>query len=79
MDAFIQFMQSVTGRTLRVILGIILIALGVILMRPILWVGIVVVVIGLVPLVAALLGVCLIAPLFGYSLTGHKPVGPAHS
>ncbi len=77
MDAVIQFMQSVTGRTIRIILGIILLALGLFVIQGV-W-GIVVALIGLIPLVAGLLGVTLIAPLFGYTLTGRKPVGPVGS
>ncbi len=77
MDAVIQFMQSVTGRTIRVILGIILLALGLFVIQGV-W-GIVVALIGLIPLVAGLFGVFLIAPLFGYTLTGRKPVGPVGS
>ncbi len=78
MDAVIQFMQSVTGRTIRVILGIILLALGLLVMHGGVW-GIIVALIGLIPLVAGLFGVVLIAPLFGYTLTGRKPVGPVGS
>lgn len=75
MDAVIQFMQSVGGRVTRVILGIILLALGILVMHGGVW-GIIVALIGLVPLVAGLLGVCLFAPLFGYTLTGQKRLGP---
>ena len=77
MDAVMQFMQSVTGRTVRVILGIILLALGLFVIQGV-W-GIVVALIGLIPLVAGLFGVVLMAPLFGYTLTGRKPVGPVGS
>jgi len=78
MNAVIQFMQSVTGRVIRVILGIILLALGLIVMQGGIW-GFIVAVIGLIPLLAGLFGVVLIAPLFGYTLTGDKQTGTVGS
>jgi hypothetical protein len=78
MDAIIQLMQSVTGRVIRIIIGLILLALGLLVMQGGLW-GIIVAIIGLIPIVAALSGVIFVAPLFGYTLTGHKRAGPASS
>ena len=67
MGAFVQFMQSVSGRVLRIVAGIALIAIGLFLIQGV-W-GIVVAIIGLVPLIAGLLSICLIAPLFRYTLS----------
>lgn len=70
MSAFVHFMASSTGRIVRVVAGIALIAWG--------WfglggtTGIVVAVIGLLPLLAGLLDFCVLAPLFGYPLSGSK-------
>ncbi len=73
MNAFVTFMQSTTGRILRSVVGIALIALGLLAVQGF-W-GIVFAVVGLVPLIAGLGGVCLLAPLFGFTLKGqHKPV-----
>jgi Inner membrane protein YgaP-like, transmembrane domain len=73
MSSFVTFMQSTTGRILRIVVGIVLIALGLLAVQGV-W-GIVLAVVGLVPLIAGLGGVCLVAPLFGFTLRGqHKPV-----
>jgi hypothetical protein len=72
MNAFVTFMQSTAGRILRIVVGLVMIALGLLLVQGI-W-GIVLAVIGLVPLIAGIGGVCLVAPLFGFTLKGqHKP------
>lgn len=60
---FARFMASTLGRALRIIAGIALIAIG-------LWVlggtwGIILAVVGLVPLIAGLFDFCVFAPLFG--------------
>lgn len=66
---FAKFMASPTGRLIRVIAGIALIAVG-------LWVlnastlGIILAVIGVVPLVAGLFDFCVLAPLFGGPFSG---------
>ncbi len=74
MGSFVSFMQSLVGRLLRIVVGIALIALGF-LVIPNVW-GIVVAVIGLVPLIAGLAGICLVAPLFGYTFTGQRKASP---
>lgn len=66
--SFAQFMSSPAGRALRVIAGIALIVIGFMVMQGT-W-GIVVAIIGLVPLVAGLFDVCLIGALFGAPLRG---------
>jgi hypothetical protein len=60
---FAQFMASTFGRALRIIAGLVLIGIG-------LWVlggtwGIVLAVVGAVPLVAGIFDFCVFAPLFG--------------
>lgn len=60
---FARFMASAVGRLLRIVAGIALIGLG-------LWVvggtwGIILAVVGLVPLVAGIFDFCVFAPLFG--------------
>lgn len=70
MNPFVKFMSSPAGRITRIVAGLILVALG-------LWVingtgGIIVAVIGLVPLVAGLFDFCVFAPLFGAPMSGPK-------
>jgi len=64
--SFSKFMSTGLGRSLRVVAGLILIVLG--------FVGgggwITLSVVGLVPLVAGLMNVCLLAPLLGQPLKG---------
>ncbi len=70
MNPFVSFMASGTGRLVRILAGLALIAWG--------WLGlhgatgIVVMVIGLLPLVAGLFDFCVFAPLFGAPLSGQK-------
>jgi len=70
MSSFVAFMQSMTGRILRIVVGVALIAIGLLVVKDV-W-GIVLAVIGLVPLIAGLAGVCLVAPLFGFTLKGQQ-------
>jgi len=65
---FAQFMSSGLGRGLRIVAGIILIAVGLAVVGG--TGGIVLAVIGLVPLLAGVFDVCLFAPLFGAPLKG---------
>jgi hypothetical protein len=70
MNPFVSFMASSTGRTVRVLAGIALVVWG--------WLGIggatgmIVGIVGLVPLVAGVLDFCVFAPLFGAPLSGPK-------
>lgn len=70
MSSFVTFMQSMTGRILRIVVGVALIAIGLLVVQGV-W-GIVLAVIGLVPLIVGLGGVCLVAPLFGFTLKGQQ-------
>ena len=65
---FAQFMSSGLGRGLRIVAGIILIAVGLAVVGG--TGGIVLAIIGLVPLLAGVFDVCLFAPLFGALLKG---------
>ncbi len=75
MGSFVSFIQSLAGRLLRIVAGIALIAIGLLVITNV-W-GIVVAVIGAVPLIAGLVGACLFAPLFGYTLRGQRKASPA--
>jgi Inner membrane protein YgaP-like, transmembrane domain len=65
---FAQFMSSGLGRGLRIVAGIVLIAIGLGMVGG--TGGMVLAVVGLVPLLAGLLDVCLIGALFGAPLRG---------
>lgn len=62
MNPLISFMASSAGRIIRIIAGAALITWGLLGLSGAL--GIVVIVVGLVPLLAGLLDVCVFAPLF---------------
>ncbi len=76
MDVLLLFLQSTPGKMLRVVLGLTVVAFGTLVIQG--TVGFLVAVIGLIPLFAALSGVCLIAPLFGYSFEGYKKTDSKH-
>jgi Inner membrane protein YgaP-like, transmembrane domain len=59
---FAKFMASTAGRVIRIIAGIALILVGLLVVHGI--AGVVLAVIGLVPLLAPLFDVCIFAPLF---------------
>jgi hypothetical protein len=70
MNPFVSFMASAAGRIVRIVVGLVLIVWG--------WfglggtTGIIVAVIGLLPLVAGVFDFCIFAPLFGNPLSGAK-------
>jgi hypothetical protein len=66
--AFAKFMASMTGRLLRIVAGIALIVVGLLVVEG--TGGIILAAVGLAPLVAGLLDICLLAPLFGAPLSG---------
>lgn len=70
MNPFVTFMASGAGRLLRIVAGVALIAVGLLGMQD--TAGIVVAVIGVVPLLAGLFDFCLFAPLFGAPLSGRR-------
>lgn len=61
--SFARFMSSYIGRLIRIVAGIVMVGVGLFVVTGI-W-GIVLAVVGLVPLVAGLVNVCVFAPLFG--------------
>ena len=70
MNPFIKFLASPTGRVVRALAGLALIVWG--LMGLTGTTGILVAVIGLVPLLAGSFDFCVFAPLFGAPLSGPK-------
>lgn len=70
MNPFVSFMASTTGRIVRIVAGIALIAWGVLGLGG--TTGIIVAVVGVLPLLAGLLDFCVFAPLFGDPLSGAK-------
>ena len=60
---FARFMSSLEGRLLRIVAGIALIIIGLAVVHG--TGGIILAIVGLVPLVAGLANVCFFAPLFG--------------
>jgi hypothetical protein len=70
MNPFVKFMASPAGRIVRIVAGIVLVALGLLVMHGA--GGIVVAIVGMVPLVAGLFDFCVFAPLFGAPLSGPK-------
>lgn len=70
MNSFVAFMASPTGRIVRVAAGIALIAWGLLGLGGT-W-GVVVALVGAVPLLAGLFDFCVFAPLFGNPLSGKK-------
>jgi hypothetical protein len=70
MNPFVSFMASTAGRLVRIVAGIALIAWGLLGLGGTL--GIVVAVVGVLPLVAGLFDFCVFAPLFGNPLSGAR-------
>jgi hypothetical protein len=67
MNPFVTFMASTTGRIVRIVAGLGLIAWGLLGSGG--WIP---AVIGLLPLAAGLFDFCAFAPLFGCPLSGQK-------
>jgi hypothetical protein len=70
MNPFVSFMASPVGRITRIVAGLVLIAWGLLGLTGAS--GLVVAVVGMVPLVAGLFDFCVFAPLFGAPLAGPK-------
>lgn len=70
MNAFFNFIASMTGRILRIVAGLLLIVIGI------LWVqgigGWILTIIGLIPLLAGAFDKCVFAPLFGLPFDGSQ-------
>jgi hypothetical protein len=70
MNPFVQFLASGTGRIVRIVAGIALVAWGLLGLGG--TTGIIVAIVGAVPLLAGLFDFCVFAPLFGAPLSGPK-------
>ena len=70
MNPFVSFLASGTGRIVRTLAGLALIAWGLVGLHGA--AGMVVAVIGVVPFVAGVFDFCVFAPLFGMPLSGPK-------
>jgi hypothetical protein len=68
--AFATFMASTAGRALRIIAGLALIGVGIFVIAD--TIGYALALIGLVPLLAGALDVCLFAPVFGAPFKGDE-------
>ena len=68
--AVVKFASSQAGRIARALAGIVFITLGLWLVQGTL--GVVLAILGLVPLVAGLIDICVLAPLLGGPLQGGK-------
>ncbi len=66
--AFALFMASPAGRTLRVVVGLLLVLVGIFLITG--TAGWIVAAVGLVPLAAGVFDFCLFSPLFGAAFWG---------
>jgi serine/threonine protein kinase len=69
---FIIFLASGNGRIIRFIVGVSLVIMGLFVVSNPMWIAYVLLVIGLVPLLAAIFDVCIFAPLFSLPFDGKK-------
>lgn len=70
MNPFISFMASTSGRITRIVAGAALIVWGIAGFGG--TVGLIVAMVGLVPLVAGLVDICVFAPLFSCPIKGSE-------
>ena len=71
MEGYFAFLASRNGRITRIVVGVILIIIGLAIgFNTDSIVGWIVTVIGLFPLIAGALDLCLLAPFFGHSFRG---------
>ncbi len=70
MNPFVTFMASTAGRIVRIAAGIALIVWGLLGLGGA--AGIIVAVVGALPLLAGVIDFCVFAPLFGAPLSGPK-------
>ncbi len=68
--AFAKFMAGAVGRGARIIAGLALIALGLLVIKD--TAGLIVAVIGVLPILAGVFNFCLIAPLIGAPFSGQR-------
>ena len=72
MNPFVKFMASRNGRITRIVAGAVLIILGFFVVDEYYDLGVILMVVGLVPLLAGIFDYCLLAPLFGAPMSGAK-------
>jgi hypothetical protein len=70
MDSLFRFLASSAGRVTRFVAGAALILIGLLLIKGI--IGVIVAIVGLVPLAAGLFDFCVFAPLFGLPFVGSE-------
>jgi len=70
MNPLIKFLASTTGRIVRIVAGAALIAWGLLGLSG--TTGVIVAVVGALPLLAGLFDFCIFAPLFGAPFSGPK-------
>ena len=66
----LKFMSTAPGRILRGVVGLVLLALGGMLLPA--GLGVLLVILGLLPLAAAIFDLCLVGPLVGASMHGRN-------
>lgn len=69
---FVTFMRSGAGRATRIVAGAAIIVVGLAGVQG--TAGVVIAIIGLVPLLAGIFNFCVFAPFFGMDLMGRKRV-----
>jgi uncharacterized membrane protein HdeD (DUF308 family) len=70
---FVTFMSSGAGRIVRIVAGLIIVGIGVYLLTSVSTVGgVIVALVGLVPLLAGVFDVCVFAPFFHCPFQGSK-------
>ncbi|MCJ7435375.1 MAG: DUF2892 domain-containing protein [Anaerolineales bacterium] len=72
MNAVFKFLASRNGRIVRIVVGAALVAWGFFGNFNSAWVGAILIIVGLVPLLAGIFDVCVFAPLFGKPFNGKK-------
>jgi hypothetical protein len=73
MKGTMKFLASRNGRIVRIVVGAALVILGIFgLPNSLNWLGIILIIVGLVPLLAGIFDVCVFAPLFKLPLSGKK-------
>ena len=70
---FVKFMVTGAGRAVRIVAGVALVVVGLVVMGG--TGGLILAVVGLVPLLAGLFDVCVFAPLFGLPFLGKQVRG----
>ncbi|MCC6613523.1 MAG: DUF2892 domain-containing protein [Anaerolineae bacterium] len=67
---FAKFMAGTAGRLIRIIAGIVLILVGLLVVKD--TGGIILAIVGVLPILAGVLNVCLIAPIIGAPFSGKE-------